>query len=91
MTDDVRIAVDLGREALWMLMKLSMPLLLTGLIIGVFISVLQAATQVQEQTLTFIPKILAVVGTLFILAPWMMNEIIDYSQELFLQMGTLMP
>ena len=59
--DYVQTAVDMGREAMLVTLKLSMPLLMVGLVVGLVISVLQAATQVQEQTLSFIPKILAVV------------------------------
>ena len=87
--DDLQVAVDLGREALVLTLKLSLPLLLVGLLVGMLVSILQAATQIQEQTLTFLPKILAVVATLFVIFPWLLSEIIDYTSSLVLHMGQL--
>lgn len=78
----VQHAVDLGREALWVTLKLSVPLLVVGLVVGLCVSLVQAVTQIQEQTLAFIPKILAVVATLFILLPWMLLVIIEYAGRL---------
>lgn len=89
--DDMLQAVELGREALMITLKLSLPLLLVGLVVGLIVSVLQAATQLQEQTLSFIPKIVAVVVVLFIALPWFLAQIIDYTEELFLKMGTIFP
>lgn len=86
---DVQVAVDVGREALMVAVKLAFPLLLVGLVVGLVISVLQAATQVQEQTLTFVPKMFAVVATLFILMPWMLSVLAEYTHDLVRQMGTL--
>lgn len=85
--DPVLEAVDIGRTALMLAIKLSLPLLVVGLVVGLFVSILQAATQIQEQTLSFVPKILAVVATLFIMLPWFLNELIDYTEDLFLHMG----
>ena len=87
--DEFQVAVDLGREALLMAAKLSLPLLLVGLIVGVIISILQAATQVQEQTLSLIPKIIAVVAVLFVIMPWMIQVIVEYTEELFINMARL--
>ncbi len=89
--DDMLQAIELGREALWLTLKLSLPLLLVGLVVGLVVSVLQAATQLQEQTLSFIPKIVAVVAVLFIALPWFLSQVIEYSEELFLKMGSLFP
>jgi len=66
--------------------KVSLPLLLAGLVVGVIVSVLQAATSIQEQTLSFIPKILAVVITAYILMQWMMTLVLDYTRNIFEQM-----
>ncbi len=81
---DIDLAVDLGRQALWVAVKLSFAPLLVGLVVGVVISVFQAATQVQEQTLTFIPKMAAVVLTLFVLMPWLLAILVEYTEEIFL-------
>ncbi len=62
---------------------LSAPILIVGLLIGVVVSIFQAATSIQEMTLTFIPKMIAVLGVLIIGLPWMMNLMISYTQELF--------
>lgn len=88
-SDPVMEAVDLGRAALFLSIKLSLPLLLVGLVVGLVVSILQAATQVQEQTLSFVPKILAVVATLFILLPWFFSEMIEYTEDLIVNMGSL--
>jgi len=80
---DVDLAVELGQQTLWVAVKLAFPILLVGLVVGVAISVLQAATQIQEQTLTFIPKMFAVVVVLFALMPWFLMVLVDYTEELF--------
>ena len=85
---DLQLAVDLGRQALMVAVKLSFPLLAVGLLVGVVISILQAATQVQEQTLTFVPKMFAIVATLFIIMPWLLTVLVEYTQELVTEMGT---
>jgi flagellar biosynthetic protein FliQ len=84
--DDVQVAVDLTRAAFMVAVKVSLPLLLAGLVVGVIVSVLQAATSIQEQTLSFIPKILAVVITAYILMQWMMTLVLDYTRNIFEQM-----
>ena len=63
-------------------MLVASPMLIAGLIVGVTISVIQTATSIQEQTLTFIPKIVAVVVSLILFLPWMMNTMLDFSVEL---------
>ena len=83
---DVEEAVRMGREALIITMQLSLPLLAVGLVVGVIISIIQAATQIQEQTLTFIPKIIAVVATLYVLAPWLITILMDYTERVILEM-----
>ena len=62
---------------------LSAPILIVGLLIGVVVSIFQAATSIQEMTLTFIPKMVAVLGVLILGLPWMMNLMISYTQEIF--------
>jgi flagellar biosynthesis protein FliQ len=64
-------------------------LLLVGLVIGLVVSVFQAVTQIQEQTLSFIPKILALAGVLVIGGPWMLNQLLTYTTDLWLQIPNL--
>lgn len=87
--DPVQIASDIGRAALQITIILSLPLLVTGLVVGVVISILQAATQVQEQTLSFVPKILAMMAALYIFMPMLLRLIVDYSRESFLAIRTV--
>ncbi len=73
----------MGTEALKVALALSAPLLLVALITGLIISMLQAATQINEMTLSFIPKILAVCAAIVIAGPWMLNLLLDYVRTLF--------
>ncbi|MCC6831541.1 MAG: flagellar biosynthesis protein FliQ [Thermoleophilia bacterium] len=68
---------------MWVAMELSLPVLAASLVVGLMVSVFQAVTQLQEPTLTFIPKILAVVVVVVFAGPWMMNTLLDYTHELF--------
>lgn len=79
--DDV---VSIGRQALEMTVLLAAPVLLTSLVVGVLISIFQAVTQIQEQTLSFVPKFLAVVVVFLFTLPWSMDLLIRYTTELFL-------
>ena len=80
--NNVDVAVELGRQALMVAFLVAAPMLVTGLVVGVVISILQAATQVQEQTLSFIPKILCMMAALFIFLPWMLTTVSGFAQEL---------
>ncbi|BDH45346.1 flagellar export apparatus protein FliQ [Salmonella enterica subsp. enterica serovar Choleraesuis] len=73
----------MGTEALKVALALSAPLLLVALITGLIISMLQAATQINEMTLSFIPKILAVCAAIVVAGPWMLNLLLDYVRTLF--------
>ena len=79
--DDV---VSIGRGALELTVLLSAPVLLTSLVVGVLISIFQAVTQIQEQTLSFVPKFLAVIVVFLFTLPWAMDLLIRYTTELFL-------
>ncbi len=70
-----------GQQALWMLLLVAAPILGVILIVGVVISVLQAATQINEATLSFVPKILAAMATLAIAGPWMVTQLVEYIQR----------
>jgi len=77
-----QFVVHLGREVFFTAIIIAAPMLIAGLIVGVTISVIQTATSIQEQTLTFIPKIVAVVVSLILFFPWMMNTILSFATEL---------
>jgi flagellar biosynthesis protein FliQ len=76
-------ATDLIRNALILVLLISAPMLLIGLVVGIFVSLLQAVTQIQEQTLTFIPKITAMVVAAIVLMPWIGQRLLDYTQVMF--------
>lgn len=80
------MAIQIGRDALMMVMLVSAPMLGLGLIIGVLVSIFQATTQIQEQTLAFIPKILAVFVAVLVFGPWMLSIMVDYTRMLFLNL-----
>ena len=82
MTTDMVVA--LSRQAIELALFLAMPMLAVSLVVGVFVSVLQAATQIQEMTLTFVPKILAMFIALLIAFPWMMDKMLSFTRELFM-------
>ena len=86
---DWSLAVDLGREALWVAVKLSFPILLSALVVGALISVLQAATQLQDQTLAFVPKLVAVVLTLLALGPVLAAQLVRFTHALLLAFPAL--
>lgn len=75
--------LDIGREALYLTMLLAGPLLLGALAVGLLIGVFQAATQIQEMTLSFIPKLIALVFALLMAGPWMLRMITEFTIELF--------
>ncbi len=68
---------------------LSLPMLLAGLIVGLLVSIFQATTQINEMTLTFVPKILAVVAVIIFAMPWMVNMITDYTRMLFTMISSI--
>lgn len=72
------LAVDLIRHAVFLALVAAAPLLLTALVVGVIVSVLQAVTQIQEQTLTFIPKLLLVAAAFVLTLPWLITRLIEY-------------
>ena len=76
--------IGFARNAIEMTLAISLPMLGVGLIVGVVVSVLQAATQIQEMTLSFVPKIIAVVLALRVAFPWIMDKMVVYTRDLFL-------
>ena len=81
--------INLGREVFFTAVMVASPMLIAGLIVGVTISVIQTATSIQEQTLTFIPKILAVALALLVFLPWMINLLTDFANHMFALIPTL--
>jgi len=76
-------AIDLVREALTLMLALSLPILMAALIIGLTVSVLQAVTQIQEQTLSFVPKIVGMGLTAVLVFPWMAKKILEFAARMF--------
>ena len=83
------IAIQLGREALFMVMLVSAPMLGLGLIVGVAVSIFQATTQIQEQTLVFVPKIIATFVAIVIFGPWILGMIVDFTRDLFMSFNSV--
>ncbi|TXG98056.1 MAG: flagellar biosynthesis protein FliQ [Nevskiaceae bacterium] len=75
--------VSLGRHALELALMLAMPLLLTALAVGVLVGIFQAATQINEMTLSFIPKLVAMAVVLIVTGPWMLRLLVEYTRQLF--------
>jgi flagellar biosynthesis protein FliQ len=83
------VVMDLGREALLMTMMLAAPLLVSALIVGLIVGVFQAATQIQEMTLSFIPKLGILVVALLVAGPWMIRTIVEFTTTLFNKIPSL--
>ena len=75
--------LNLGQRSLEVMLLVSAPLLLTALVVGLIVSILQAATQINEMTLSFIPKMLAIFLAMLLTGPWMLSTLIDYTKDLF--------
>jgi flagellar biosynthesis protein FliQ len=80
------MAIQVGRDALFMVMLVSAPMLGLGLLVGILVSIFQATTQIQEQTLAFIPKIIAVFVAVLVFGPWILSLMVDYTREIFLSL-----
>jgi flagellar biosynthesis protein FliQ len=76
------MVLNIGQRALEMTLMLAAPMLLTGLLIGLLVGIFQAATQINEMTLSFIPKLLGAATTLVLLGPWMLKELVSYTRVL---------
>lgn len=75
--------IDIGRDAMVFILLLSGPLLLVGLVVGLLVGIFQAVTQINEMTLTFVPKIIAIFGLMVYMLPWMVTQMVDYTVRLF--------
>jgi flagellar biosynthesis protein FliQ len=78
---DSQQVFTLGQQGLMMLLMVAAPLLMTVLVVGLLVSIFQAATQISEATLSFVPKILAAVAVMALLGPWMMTILVEYLRE----------
>lgn len=79
--------INLAQEALKVIIYVSAPILIISMVVGLIISIFQATTQIQEQTLTFVPKILSVMAAIAIFGSWMLRTLIEYMQNIFINMN----
>ncbi|MCE2869845.1 MAG: flagellar biosynthesis protein FliQ [Oxalobacteraceae bacterium] len=86
---EISTVVDLGRSALWAIVLISSPLLLVALGVGLFIGVIQAATSINESTLSFIPKLAAMGATLAIFGSWQLVMLVDYTKDIYKRIPAL--
>ena len=78
---DAQQVFSAGQQGLYMLLLISAPMLITVLVIGLLVSIFQAATQIHEATLSFVPKIIAAVAVLAVAGPWMLTSLVEYIQR----------
>ncbi len=81
--------INLATQAMMLALKIAGPILLLGLIIGLLVSIFQAVTSIQEQSLSFIPKIVGVAVLIVVLGPWMLGQLVGYAQNLYLSIPSL--
>jgi len=83
------VALDLFREALWLTAMIVGILIVPSLLVGLVVAMFQAATQINEQTLSFLPRLLVVLLTLIVLGPWLLRQLMEYTQTLITSIPTL--
>jgi len=81
---DAQQVFSTGQQGLYLLLMVSAPMLIVVLVVGLLVSIFQAATQINEATLTFVPKIIAAVAVMAIMGPWMMSTLVDYLRNTLL-------
>lgn len=81
--------LTIAQQAMEVTLLLSAPLLLTALVTGLVVSILQAATQINEMTLSFIPKLVALFGVMIVTGPWMLTTMVDYTRRLLMQIPAI--
>jgi flagellar biosynthesis protein FliQ len=86
---DTATVIDLGRQALWTIALISAPLLLVALAVGLFGGIIQAATSINEMTLSFIPKLIAMALALLLFGSWMLVTLVDFTRSIFERIPTL--
>lgn len=77
------IILDLFRDAIFLILGVSAPMMITALVVGLVIAIFQATTQIQEQTLAFVPKLIAIFLVILVLGPWIIDQMVVYTQALF--------
>lgn len=75
--------IDITAQAVWLILKCSAPMLLSSMVVGLIISIFQTVTSIQEQTLTFVPKLIVILVVVLICGDWIMNNIITFMEDLF--------
>ncbi len=86
--DSVEV-INVVRDGIWVLIIVSAPLMITALVVGLAVSLIQALTQIQEMTLTFVPKILSMLVVMILVLPFMMQSLQDYTEELFARIADI--
>ena len=86
---DASMVIDLGRESLWVAVRVAAPLLGTALAVGLLVGIIQAATSIQEMTLSFIPKLAVMVLALVLFGSWQISVMVDFFQRIFERIPTL--
>lgn len=86
---DQDTVINLVTKAMTLAVEVVGPILLAGLLVGLVVSIFQSVTQIQEQSLTFIPKVLAVAAIIVILGPWMLGQLVSYAQNLYMSIPQL--
>jgi flagellar biosynthesis protein FliQ len=79
---DPQEVIDIGREAIWNMLLIGSPVLVAGMVVGLLIGLLQALTQIQEQTVAFVPKLVAMLLVLTLTLPWLLARMMQYSSDL---------
>ena len=79
---ELNTALEMGRHAFWMTLTMAAPILVIGLVVGLAISLFQAVTQLQEQSLSFVPKIAAMVVAALLFTPWIAEQMLEYTREM---------
>ncbi len=87
---DTAAVLDIGLDALIVAAKLSAPVLITALVVGFSVSLVQSVTQIQEQTLSFVPKAIAAGAALLLTGNWMLHELVSYTSQLYARIPTLL-
>lgn len=81
------IVIDIARQAIFLVLKVAAPILITSLVVGLIVSILQTVTSIQEQTLTFVPKLIAVFLVIMLFGNWIITSIKDFMVELYSNFG----
>ena len=82
---DMGSAIQIIRTGIFHILIVSAPALVTGLVVGLIVSIIQATTSIQEQTLTFVPKIAAILMAIFVMGPWMIRVLVQFAENIFAQ------